>query len=48
LPGDKEFIGMGETNLQTVDGPTDMVRCEAGSYQDPCYATQLTIPQKIK
>jgi hypothetical protein len=47
LPGYKEFIGMGKTNLQTLDGPADMVRCEAGGRRGPCYEAQLTTPQKV-
>jgi hypothetical protein len=46
LPGDKEFIGMGKTSLQTLDGRADMARCEAGSLRDPCYAAQLTIKSR--
>jgi hypothetical protein len=43
LPRDKEFIGMGKTNLQTLDGRAGMARCEAGGRRDPFYAPQLTL-----
>jgi glycosyltransferase involved in cell wall biosynthesis len=38
LAGDKEFIGMGKTNLQTLGGRADMAGCKAGGHRDPCDA----------